>query len=116
MTEPQLEAEVDMSGVLEAAKGSQAPRIKTTLFTFEGVKYQVRRDALEDLDVMDWLGQMQDDDDNALLMMLVLKRVLGASQWDKFKDSQRDDSGRADPAKLEAFISGLFEAVGAEKS
>lgn len=102
----------------EQTVATPAPRIKTVTYTFEGISYQVRKDALEDLDVMYWVAKLQSgEEENGWMFPLVLERVLGEDQFAKFRRSQRDESGRAplDADTLTAFMEGLFEAVGAEK-
>ncbi len=91
-------------------------RVKKALIEFEGAQYSVDKDAVNDLDVMEYLAEIQaDPEQNSAMMILVIRKIIGKEQWDKFKESQRTDSGRVTGDNLEAFINKIFRAVGAEK-
>ena len=91
-------------------------RVKKALIEFEGAQYSVDKDAVNDLDVMEYLAEIQaDPEQNSAMMILVIRKIIGKEQWDKFKESQRTDSGRVTGDNLEAFINKIFKAVGAEK-
>src|SRR5699024_7765149 len=46
---------------------------------------------------------------------LVIRKIFGKEQWDKFKESQRTDTGSVTGDNLEAIINKIFKADGAEK-
>ncbi len=95
--------------VSDAVSEQEQPRIKTLVYTFEGTSYTIRKDAVEDLEVLEWIEDEK--------IIKALKRILGDEQWEKFKDSQRDErTGAVGVEKLEGFVNGLFEKLNAGKA
>src|SRR5699024_2419637 len=91
-------------------------RVKKVLIAFEGAQYSVDKDAVNDLDVMEYLAEIQSDpEQNAPMMILIFRKIIGMEQWEKFKETQRSDSERDTGDNLEAFINKIFKAVGDEK-
>ena len=89
-------------------------RVKKALIEFEGAQYSVDKDAVNDLDVMEDLADIQaDPEQNSAMMVRVIRKIVGREQWNKFKDSQRNEAGRVTGDNLEAFINKIFRAVGA---
>lgn len=91
-------------------------RVSKALVDFEGTQYFIEKDAVNDLDVMENLAEIQSDpENNSAMMILVIRKIVGREQWNKFKESQRTETGRVTGDNLEAFINKIFKAVGAEK-
>lgn len=91
-------------------------RVSKALVDFEGTQYFIEKDAVNDLDVMENLAEIQaDPENNSAMMILVIRKIVGREQWNKFKESQRTETGRVTGDNLEAFINKIFKAVGAEK-
>ena len=65
-------------------------RVKKVLIDFEGAQYSVDKDAVNDLDVMEYLAEIQSDpEQNSAMMILVIRKIIGKDQWDKFKEIGR---------------------------
>lgn len=91
-------------------------RVKKAIVDFEGTTYFIEKEAVNDLDVMENLAEIQSDpENNSAMMILVIRKIVGREQWNKFKESQRTETGRVTGDNLEAFIEKIFKAVGAEK-
>lgn len=91
-------------------------KVAKALVDFEGTQYFIEKDAVNDLDVMENLAEIQSDpENNSAMMILVIRKIVGREQWNKFKESQRTETGRVTGDNLEAFINKIFKAVGAEK-
>lgn len=112
MSETTIETVADKAMNTEPEKA----RVKKAIVDFEGTQYFIEKDAVNDLDVMEYLAEIQaDPEQNSAMMILVIRKIVGKEQWDKFKESQRSESGRVTGDNLEAFINKIFKAVGAEK-
>lgn len=112
MSETTVESVADKAMSVDAEK----VRVKKAIVDFEGTQYFVDKDAVNDLDVMEDLADIQaDPEQNSAMMVRVIRKIVGREQWNKFKDSQRNESGRVTGDNLEEFINKIFKAVGAEK-
>ena len=109
-------SEVEQVAEKAMSAGPEKVRVKKAIVDFEGDQYFIDKEAVNDLDVMEYLAEIQaDPEQNSAMMILVIRKIIGKEQWDKFKESQRTDSGRVSGDNLEAFINKIFKAVGAEK-
>lgn len=110
MSETTIENVADKAMNAEPEKA----RVKKAIVDFEGTQYFVEKDAVNDLDVMEDLADIQaDPEQNSAMMVRVIRKIVGREQWNKFKDSQRNEAGRVTGDNLEAFINKIFRAVGA---
>lgn len=109
MTTTELSPEVLAAARAELAKQDQpTEEVNTVVYTFEDVSYTLRKDAIEDLEVLELI-----EDEKHLS---AVRKILGVEQWDRYKDAHRDESGRVRPDTFEGFLNGLFQRLNAGKA
>ena len=96
---------------------SEAPRIQTIAVSWGGATYMVRKDVMEDAEVIEWLGDLDTDpESNFYLTTFIVRRILGRKQYAGLKDQLRDESTDAvDMAQMMNFMNHVWELLGAEK-
>lgn len=62
-------------------------------FVHDGVKYSVEDNVLNDLELIEIVGEIEENEKPWLLAEF-LKRTLGKEQYKKAKDKYRDENGR----------------------
>jgi len=94
---------------VDAAK-AEATDAPLTL-EFEGVTYIVDREAFNDVEVMENIGDMQQG--QPYLLPIIVRSMLGDAQWQQFKKAARDPkTGRVSGEKLAELFSVLDDAAG----
>lgn len=100
-----------MSTAPAGTKKPQDHKLKKTdaiEFEFEGEKYTFTRAALEDdFEILEYLQEEKH--------LVAVKKILGDTQWSRFKESIRDDDGRIPVEKATEFIELMFEQVDSGK-
>jgi hypothetical protein len=71
---------------------------------FDGDHYVIDRENADNLELMEFTEDGQ--------YIKAIRGYVGADQWAKFKDSQRDDKGRVTVESFEAFLNAVMEAIG----
>lgn len=75
-----------------------------------GIPVRIRRDAMDDIDVMEMLGEMQDG--NQLIMPKLMRSVLGPEQYANVKASLADEDGRTTASDMVVFFGEVMKALG----
>lgn len=81
--------------------------------TVRGVTFQVDPDVFDDLDVLEWLWDIQtaEEGGDALAMIPFLRRVCGPA-WRKVKDALRDpDTGRVPVESVKELMGEVMKQV-----
>jgi hypothetical protein len=91
-----------------AAKAEAAGDPQPVSFEFDGETYTIDADAADDLELMEYIEGEK--------YILALKGYLGAEQWQRFKDTHRNDKGRVTASRAGDFLQALTEAIGAGNS
>lgn len=76
----------------------------------DGIPVCIRRDAMDDIDVMEMLGDMQDG--NQFVMPRLMRSVLGAEQYANVKASLADENGRTAASDMVAFFGAVMGELG----
>lgn len=71
---------------------------------FEGVHYVIDRDNAKNLELMEFVEDEQ--------YIKAIRGYLGADQWAKFKDANRDEKGRVAAEPFEPFLNAVMAAIG----
>lgn len=85
--------------------------VKTLTATVRGIPVSVEREALNDIEVMELLGELQDG--NPLVLPKLMRAVYGAEQYANIKASLRE-GGRTSSEAVAAFFRESFVALGEE--
>lgn len=95
----------------------EAPRIQTIAVSWGGATYMVRKDVMEDAEVIEWLGDLDTEpESNFYLTTFIVRRILGRKQYAGLKDQLRDESTDAvDMEQMMNFMNHVWELLGAEK-
>ena len=100
---------------MSAPKGAKKPQDRlmkaeatggSIAVDFKGQRYTIDADVFEDVEVIELLGDMQD---NHMLLPRAVRTILGAEQWAAFKEANRNEKGRI-PVDL---VGELFEVMDA---
>jgi hypothetical protein len=91
-----------------AAKAEATGEAQPMSFEFDGETYTIDADAADDLELMEYIESEK--------YILALKGYLGAEQWNRFKDTHRNDKGRVTASRAGDFLQALTEAIGAGNS
>ncbi len=87
------------------------PKTKTKTVTVHGIKLDVDPDIFDDLDMLEWLYDIQaaqDGDGDALAMIPFLRKTCGPA-WSLVKDTLRDpDTGRIPMDAVSGFVNELM--------
>jgi hypothetical protein len=70
----------------------------------DGEHYVIDRDNANNLELLEFI-----EDGNYIK---AIRGYLGADQWGKFKDANRDDKGRVDAEAFEPFLNAVMAAIG----
>lgn len=76
----------------------------------DGIPVCIRRDAMDDIDVMEMLGEMQDG--NQFVMPKLMRSVLGAEQYANVKASLADEGGRTAASDMVTFFGKVMGELG----
>lgn len=87
-----------------ARKAEAEPNTEPISFEHDGETYTIAADAVNDLELL------EDFEDGKNLSGI--RRLLGAEQWARFKDSARDGAGRVPAEAAEPFLDKLQEVLG----
>ena len=71
---------------------------------FDGYTYTLPREVMDDIEVFE---RIEDEK-----YITAVRQVLGPDQWQHFKDSHRNESGRVSPDAFEQFLDSLMGAMG----
>ena len=71
---------------------------------FDGEHYTIDREHADDLELMEYVEDEQ--------YIKALRGYLGRDQWDRYKDSHRNEAGRVPMASFEEFLNAIMEAIG----
>lgn len=74
----------------------------------DGVEYVIRRQDADDLEIFELV-----EEDKAIL---ATRAFLGDAQWERFKDSQRNEAGRVPLTAFNDFLDALMGAIGGNSS
>ena len=78
--------------------------------TVDGISVSVEREAMNDIDVVEWLGDMQDG--NIFVFPKLCKRVFG-DQYKEVKEALADESGRTTADAVMSFFLKLMSEINA---
>ena len=73
-------------------------------FDHDGDHYVIDRENADNLELMEFVEDGQ--------YIKAIRGYVGLDQWDKFKDSHRDDKGRVTTETFETFLNAVMEAIG----
>lgn len=102
--QPQDHKKPKKSAAQLEAEGSDIP------LEYAGQTYIIERAALDDVELLELVGDLADGD--AMLLPKIVRKVLGAAQWKKFKDANRDDAGRIPSERLQELFTIVDDAAG----
>ena len=85
---------------------------RTVTVEVEGIELTIDMDAIEDLDTLDMLDEIQGG--NVFKLKKLMVAVLGDEGWKAAKSHLAGDSGRVTASAASEFIGAVFEAVGAK--
>lgn len=78
-------------------------------FEFHGQKYQVRSDAMLDIEVIEWFTDMETAGPTAIgYLVRVIRKILGPGQWEQFK---HPDGRDVQSIEEDGYLDGFFEAL-----
>lgn len=89
------------------------PKTRTRTVTVQGVTLDVDPDVFDDLDMLEWLWDIQnaDDDGNELAIVPFMRRICGPA-WPKVKATLRDETtGRIPMEAVAGFIRQLMGEI-----
>ena len=97
----------------EIPKGAKKPqdraakaeaRAKFIEFDHDGIHYVIDRDNADNIELMEFVEDEQ--------YFKAIRGYLGTDQWNKFKDTHRDEQGRVSADAFEPFMQAVMDAVG----
>jgi hypothetical protein len=74
------------------------------VFEYEGHTYVIEAGAFDDIEIAELLEEGKN--------ILVIRQILGADQWQAWKDRARGENGRTKASDAEPFLRALFGAAG----
>ena len=72
----------------------------------KGATYEIDRDNADNLELMEFIEDEQ--------YIKATRGYLGADQWAKWKDANRDEKGRVRSADFESFLNTVMSAIGGQ--
>lgn len=88
----------------KARKAEVTGAVRDASFEYHGRTYMVTSEAANDLELFEAVEDGKE--------MTAVRSVLGAEQWQAFKDDHRTDTGRVPLEPVEGFIHALMGALG----
>lgn len=79
------------------------------LVEYAGETYTIERDVVNDVELLELIADMTT---NPILLSKVVRTILGVKQWAKFKDNNRNESGRVPAKHLHELFDAIDTAVG----
>lgn len=76
-----------------------------------GVTVKVSKDAINDVEVLDWVGQLTEG--NVMVFRKLCDRLLGEAQYKKVVDALRNDEGICTVTAMDNYFTQLFSAINA---
>ncbi|KQY58313.1 hypothetical protein ASD11_01205 [Aeromicrobium sp. Root495] len=96
---------------VQAAKNEATPSSRKDLVVpLDGVDYVLDEDVFDDVEILEMLGEIQNNDALHMLPGL-MKRMLGEDQWRGWKEAHRLESGRVPTEPMSEFLSEIFAAL-----
>ena len=71
---------------------------------FRGQSYTVAASALDNIEILEFIEDEQ--------YFKAIRATIGAEQWTKFKDENRDEQGRVTADAFQEFVETVFGALG----
>lgn len=96
------------TAAVEGVVTDVSERVKTIAYTHDDITYVIRKDALDDLEILEFVEDQK--------FITVMRRVLGEEQWGRYKEAHRAEDGRVSTDGFEGFINGLFGKLNAGKA